>query len=630
MPRGALTRIATLAAAGIPSPETLRTYDGFLRLSSVTAPMGNQTTFDYLADGSVMTSCFGELTDAPGDTNNLLLARATTRTRGGVCQDGGANALFTRHYAHVDTQVVERFTPGSGVPTVLETTTVHRSPAGLITCVVCNRDTRVSYEYGELRRSTDSYGHSTLYAYDALHRLVSSTQDSSTVSVTHDSCGNPLSETSNGQTVLRSFRHRSRTGITYPDGRRFAENRGSLGELLSISALNPVGAPVHPPVVSYACTGHRIHTAIQANGTATTHTYRGDADVTTANSFNICIRTVTRNASSSVLSDVTVQRAPDQSPIHCVSLFTSDPDGPARFQTFSYDGLSRRLSCLTERREVTGGPLLVENDVAYSLDLEGRRLLATGGQNPGPYSQNRKIPPGDQQMGQYSIWPGGDLLWDETGNLVSVARGATTQTHTYDAEGRFVACDDTTAGTPVCDVTHDALGRISSLTVPGAAGLPTVTTSFVYDGSSCIQELTDPGRTGTPDPNLTFVSAGGLKVCISTRNGSLYYPHSSGGSQRYGNSGGGDITYIGPCDASFTSATDAAGVVVERIAYDEACKPSFLDGSGHVTVLKAAATGGGGGGGSSKGHDKNPPARIRPRVVNHRVTRPGGEFLDSQ
>jgi hypothetical protein len=30
--------------------------------------------------------------------------------------------------------------------------------------------------------------------------------------------------------------------------------------------------------------------------------------------------------------------------------------------------------------------LLLESDVAYTLDLEGRRLLATGGANPGPYS----------------------------------------------------------------------------------------------------------------------------------------------------------------------------------------------------------------------------------------------------
>lgn len=787
-PRGALTRIATIAS-GVPSPQTLYAYDGFNRLASVTDPMGNQSTFEYLQDGSVITEHFGELIDAPGDTNNILLARSTVRTRGGreQCDDRDpdhSGALFTRHYAHVDTRIVERFTPGSSAPAVLETTTVHRSPAGLVTSVVCNGDTRVSYEYddlfrlvgisdgsctlsftldgndrllvcgrtdhfraagipgktftttcvrdalgrvtactdgagnttlatfdslgrttsltrpgratvhhsydgtsatgdpvsvlvtcdvsgtgtaevlssslvrnGELRRTTDSYGHSTLYTYDALHRLtrcdlpdgtfsttsydsrgferqavlldrrvhqlghdalgrittsswsdlpagvlpvgpstfvhdglgrlVSTTQDGSTLTFTYDSCGNPLTETSDilnvQRTVQRSFSHRGRTGITYPDGRRFVESRGALGELLAISAVDPVGAPVQPPVVAYSHVGQRVHTATQANGTVTTHTYRGDADVTTDHSFDTCIRTVTRDASSAVLSDVAVFRSPDQSPVRCESLFSSAADGPGRFQTFSHDALGRRLSCLTERREVTGAPLIVEDNVAYTLDLEGRRQLATGGQDPGPYSQNSKIPPGDQQMGQYSTWPGGDLIWDDTGNLKSIHRGSVMQVSSYDAEGRFVACDNPLTGTPVSRVTYDALGRTSSLTVHRGGGLPAVTTRFLYDGLFCIQELTDPGGTGPLEPALTFVSAGGLKVCISTRDGSLYYPHSSGGSHRYGDGGGGDITYIGPCDASFTAMTGSNGAVVERIAYDDACKPVFLDGSGQPT-----------------------------------------------
>jgi YD repeat-containing protein len=785
-PRGALTRVATIAS-GLPSPETFFAYDGFHRLSSVTDPMGNQTTFDYLQNGSVMASCYGELLDVPGDANNILLARTTTRTRGGGdCQDTGPNALFTRnyHYAHVDTQIVERFTPGSSAPAVLETTNVHRSPAGLVMEVVCNGDTRVGYEYdelfrlvgitdgsctltftldgrddvlvcgrtdhfrsignpdktfttscvrdalgritsstdgagnetvatydslgrttslalpgrapllhaydgtspvgdpfsvlltcdvagtgtaevlasvlvrcGELRSTTDSYGHSTHYTYDALHRLtrcdlpdgtfstnsfdsrgfpyqdrlldgriqtlthdscarvtssswsdlpadvvaagtstlhydglhrlVSTTQDSSTVSFTYDSCGNPLSETSNGQTVHRTFSHRGRTGITYPDDRSFAESRGSLGELLSISALDGGGAPMLPPIVSYDYVGHRVHTATQANGTVTTHTYRGDADVTAGSSFDTCIRTVTRDASSTVLSDVTVQRDASQLPTRCVSLLTADPDGPARFQTFGYDLLGRRLSCLTERRETTGGQLIEESDVAYTLDLEGRRLLATGGENPGPYSQNSKIPPGDQQMGQYSIWPGGDLIWDDAGSLRALARGATTHAYTYDAEGRFLACDDATAGTPVCSVTYDALGRVSSLTVHGNGGLPAATTAFVYDGATCIQELTDASGTGILDPNLTFVSARGIQVCISTRNGSLYYPHSSGGSHTHSNSSG-SVSYVGPCDASVTAITDSSGTIIERISYDDACKPAFLTASGQPSQSGAS------------------------------------------
>jgi hypothetical protein len=176
---------------------------------------------------------------------------------------------------------------------------------------------------------------------------------------------------------------------------------------------------------------------------------------------------------------------------------------------------------------------------------------------------------------------------------VSLSSGATTQTHTYDAEGRFVACDDTTAGTPrtpISSVTHDALGRISSLTVHGGGGLPPETTNFVYDGFTCIQELTDPGGTGTLDPNLNFVSADGIKVCISTRNGSLYYPHSSGGSHASADSTGA-LTYIGPCDASFTATSDHTGAIIERIAYDDACKPIFLDTAGLPSSSSSSSSG---------------------------------------
>ena len=64
-----------------------------------------------------------------------------------------------------------------------------------------------------------------------------------------DSLGNPTSETQNGHTVTRTFNHRGRTSVTYPDGKAFAETRDALGRSSRISALDALGAPISPPVV---------------------------------------------------------------------------------------------------------------------------------------------------------------------------------------------------------------------------------------------------------------------------------------------------------------------------------------------------------------------------------------------
>jgi hypothetical protein len=143
----------------------------------------------------------------------------------------------------------------------------------------------------------------------------------------------------------------------------------------------------------------------------------------------------------------------------------------------------------------------------------------------------------------------------------------------YDALGRIVAVNNDSTGSPVAEFTYDALNRLVTLVVH-SDGLPPSYTRFIYDGSVCIQEL---GNDGVAD--LTYVVSGGMRHCISTRNGTIYYPH-----------GGGIGGYVAPCDASseagYIGTCDAAllagatGAVVEHSDCDGDGRPVFLSPDG--------------------------------------------------
>ena len=199
-------------------------------------------------------------------------------------------------------------------------------------------------------------------------------------------------------------------------------------------------------------------------------------------------------------------------------------------------------------------------------------------------------------MGQYTTWPGSTqpLTWDDNGNLGVMTKGSSRLSLVHNDAGQLVTVNDTTGTTvvPVITYAYDALGRRASRTTPGAQGVAGVSTTFVYDGDDCIQERSLDGGTGTINAAMTFVSSGGIKHCISTRNGTIYYPSGgvSGASERAVGSeecdnGGG--TGDG-CTSLITSATAAP---VERFACDDACKPIFLTSDGLPSGATSSAIG---------------------------------------
>jgi len=853
---GALLRCATLASGGV-NPQILFAYDGFHRLSSITDPMGNQTTFGYGNDGFVLTSVYGELLDLPGSTNNVLMSR--TRSNMGSVQSnplyvssakhaintkgtGATNGKVARNIlksffetgdkptqaqrtagnpffdvaAEDDTCIAERFTPGAPGSPVTEATTVDRSPAGLPMSVTCNGDTLLTLGYdsagrqitcndgystwaytlnangGELicgrtdhffvqgtpdktftvsrvldklgrcisttdgSENTSSFAYDSLgrcvsftnpagltvltaydgtsaagpfsiqvsadadggeaevlstsfsrcgelittasaqgvpttlirdslgrvtrrnrpdgtyescsydslgalhesrspdgsvchfttdlarrvtgvewsnipvpvaplppasYAYDGLDRCVQAAIGSSLVTFAFDSCGNPVSETADGRTIQRSFTHRGRSGITYPDGRRFVEARDAAGKLLSTSSVNSGGIQNLPPVLARKYAGPHVWRSTQANGVLTEYTYRGDGESPLPGaadfSFDACVRSkMSVSGGSIVLNNSTVYRAPDQQITHCGSVFSAEPMPAGRSKTYEYDALRRMTGCVTKVREVSGGPVLVESSVSHVLDLDGHRISATGGGNPGSYTQNDALPPGDRQMGQYTSWPGGPITWDDNGNLASIATGANGRQITCHP-GYHVSSISDGAGKPIVTYQYDALGRrIGRNPQTGKASV------FVYDGSTCIQELQDDGS-GTLSPSLSFVAGGGVPICITTRDGTSYYPSGNRlehwgdphenlngkhikdweGKQRNSVTTWGDphenlngknkVEHWGDPHENLNGLalmTSSTGEVLERFDCDDAGKPLFLNADGTRSAASSATT----------------------------------------
>ena len=437
--------------------------------------------------------------------------------------------------------------------------------------------------------------------YDGLGNLRGCVQGASTITATYDSCCDPTSETTNGLTVSRTFNHRGCTGRTYPDGRRFAENRNDFGELVSVSAVTPTGQVISPPVVSMDYMGHQVCRTVQGNGVTTAFTFRADGEASPAGledrSFGACVRELITDASSNVLSNKVTTRDSNQREITCNTGFPVAGTVKSRV-TVSYRDLAGNVSnSVISRRDSATSPPVVESSVSYTRDLDGTRLTEVRNSVAGDYTKSSALPPGDQQMGQYSTWPGGALTWDANGNMATFQKGTSQLTFVHDAEGRLVRVDDSTGNT-VIRYGYDAYGRRSEkLHLSPTTGDLEIIIKFVYDGSVCIQEL------GTDNlADMTFVCADGIRQCISTRNGTIYYPH-GGGAELLANRGlqhWGDradtknkVEHWGDphegLNGRISLLTSSTGIVIERFDCDDAGKPIFLTGEGLPSSTSAAS-----------------------------------------
>ncbi len=356
--------------------------------------------------------------------------------------------------------------------------------------------------------------------YNGMGDCVMAARAADVVTQNFDSMGAPWSETSNGLTVTRSFDSRGRKQITYPDGSRYAETRNALGQLLAVYALSSTGVPQQPPVVQYSYVGERVWRCTQGNGVVTTYDYRADGEQQLPGapdfSFDACVRMTVTDPSGQVLADEVMKRDRAGRMTASNTTFSSAQQPPGRSKTFSYDLLGRMNGCVTKRREAAGAPVVTESSTAYTLDLEGLRTSVSGGTYPGSYTQESTLPPGDQQMGQYSTWSGGAIGWDPNGSMASFVRNGSTCDIACNSGYQFVSA--TGGGTSLVSYEYDPLGRLKSRTPQG--GKRTV---FCYDGTCCIEEQ-ELGFGKDLEFTRRIVCPQGVPVMVWTPAGGAYYP----------------------------------------------------------------------------------------------------------
>ena len=558
-------------------------WDSLGRLAQLTQPGGLVVHVEY--DGSSATGPFSQRisADVDGDGAPEMLASAYERTGALLNEEDSQGRRVSFAYDALG-RVTRIDHPGGLFETVSYDSSGRpmgqRQKNGIM----------VNYGYDALGRLV-SASHAevpqgviqvppTAYAWNGRGDLIRAQQGESVVAFIYDSLGNQLSESSGGQTITRSFDHRGRNAIALPNGRRLVETRNAHGLLLSISPQGTPGQPPPAPLVINEYAGHRPWRSSLGNGSVTTFTYSADAAQPQAEgdfSFDACVEMTITNAQGRDVARAGQQRDRGQRVTQFVTVYDEGQLPPGRLLTFTRDALGRITGCVTRWRENAGGPV-VASEVSYVLDLEGRRVAAQGGANPGKYSQDSR--------GLYAAWPGGPLEWDAEASLRFFSQGAAgALLLTYDAENRLVSASRAGAGSPLVSYAYDALGRRVSRTALDEQTGAFATTRFGYDGGSVISEQ------GPGEGSAVAISDFGLSRFAQLGDGSVRYVHDA--IQHWGdpheNLNGKHIKDWDGKKRAAILITDATGAPLRHIAYDDAGTPTLLDAKGIPTPSQTPA-----------------------------------------
>ena len=594
-----VTALSTIPGAPAETFTTTSVYDALCREVSCSDSLSNTTTCDFdslgrttrcvqpgglvtLCDFDILSSTTGEFSSScmVTEMNGLgqVLSTNSSVCLGGVCSSETDALGYTTHYA-CDSQgrCVLTTNPDGTTEACTFDNLGHpvsrtRRDGAIVSADFDYKGRCIGITCGNLPTDVVPVP-ATFCLYNGLDDCVQLTQGKSIISRAYDSCGNEVSETQNGRTVTRLFSHRGRTGIVYPTGEQFSESRDAHGQLLSISAVNAQGQVLSPPVSACDYSGFSRVREVRKNGVVTTCDYRSDGEPTLPLaggvgdfSFGECVRSTITTSTGTVLEDDVTRRNRDGCEVQNQLGFGVGGTPRVRRMTFTLDPRNLVTGCVTQVRTTVGGPVTTESNVNYVLDARGQRVSASGGSHPGSYTSDATLPPGDAQMAQYSTWPGGSLTWDSNGSLTDLSRGTSGLHLVHDAYSRLVEVLDT-AGNSLATYAYDACDRRITSTLPAStAGLPLTVTSFLYDGDVCIQEL-DGGNV----PRQAFACASGSAICIVPVNGDPIYPHATSSSEA--------MRWTPFRRMCFTNGN---GAITERLTFNDAGQPIFLNELGNV------------------------------------------------
>ena len=417
----------------------------------------------------------------------------------------------------------------------------------------------------------------TTFQYDGLNRCVVAADNNSSVTWFRDSLGNVIEE-DGADSVTHTYNHRGLLTTTYRDGTKYQYNRDAFGRVISFSSV--VNNVIQQPAISVCdYSGFDCVQEVRADGVSTTFDYRSDGEgpLTLPNgvadfSFGECVRCVVTNSSNVIIGNYITRRNRDGEVVQVNSAFGNGQ--PQRRITFTRDNRDLITACLTQVRENASLPFSVESEVSYVLDARGKRVIASGGRNPGTYTSTPgSVSRYDLEMARYTTWPGGALRWNPEGSLEVLERNnnANATYLTYDALERLVESRDSLTGV-VTSYSYDPIGRRLTSTTQGPAP---ATTYFIYDGDTCYQELDS-----TFNPTMTYAVCDGQQLSMTTSSGGVDYTHGA----RMVRKARAWIEAGAPNNRLITGNT---GTVIERFDADDAGFPIFLNETGHV---RGAAT----------------------------------------
>ena len=388
---------------------------------------------------------------------------------------------------------------------------------------------------------------SETYQYDGLSRVITAEDNDSFVSrgsvstSGYDSLDNVLRETQRilgvpVRTVTAAYDgDGGQTLLVYPGGRAIARTYDVL-DRPSLVREDPAGPGT--AIATYWYVGpERLERRDYGNNVRLTPTYDGIDGVPNAPG-DFGVRSVARTLHKRTglggpetddrtnLWDRAGNRTQVQTP------------SPAETRTYGYDALDR----LVTSSVAPGGPALT-----YVLDGAGNRTSVSGGPDPGSYVAGA--------VNAYSSTPFDTRTHDPNGNLFS--QTSPTRNYRYDYRDRLVQYTNTGTG-QTSTYRYDCLGRRIERNVGG-----TITRHY-YDGGEEIEE-----QNGSNATVATWVYSKGLDSRLQMqRSGHSYYYHED------------DL-------ASVRKVTDASGVVVDSVAYDDFGTPTVTSAGPPVLLVQA-------------------------------------------
>ena len=383
-----------------------------------------------------------------------------------------------------------------------------------------------SYSYDALNRlvsTTDALGNTTVYSYDADGELITETDaNGQIINYTYDGAGRLITETWQGTSEVINTAYNADGQVT-----SVSDPNSSLTYTYDgqgrVKTVDNAGTPGIPHVVltyTYDAAGNVLTLADTVNGQAeglNSYTYNADNQETRIVQTGAALQgkqvdfsynpvgqlaTISRYSNSAGTQQVASSTYTDNSLNQLTGLVESEGATILASYALSYSA----NGLVTKEVDSDGtasytydslGELTGATDTNPAIPTESFTYDANGNRLTSGTSKTYVIGTNNQLLSDGTY----DYQYDNNGNLIlrtKISDGST-ESYTYDARNRLVTVIDKNAAgqqTEEVNDTYDALNRLISESVTTPAG--TTVTDFVYDGDNVLLEFQSSGGSSTP------------------------------------------------------------------------------------------------------------------------------------